>query len=95
MYEVRACKLRERPASAARKFSEYPRRFPRKVELGLLLHSDVVSDQSFMMNTIKALEIAKYANCISRILPGSKNMLHKLNASIDCRATPSKTELFI
>ncbi|GBP35971.1 hypothetical protein EVAR_91522_1 [Eumeta japonica] len=29
MYEVRACKLRERPASAARKFSEYPRRFPR------------------------------------------------------------------
>ncbi|GBO99071.1 Modular serine protease [Eumeta japonica] len=29
MYEVRACKLRERPASATRKFSEYPRRFPR------------------------------------------------------------------
>ncbi|GBP35675.1 hypothetical protein EVAR_75000_1 [Eumeta japonica] len=29
MYEVRACKLRERPASATQKFSEYPRRFPR------------------------------------------------------------------
>ncbi|GBP97810.1 hypothetical protein EVAR_62820_1 [Eumeta japonica] len=29
MYEVRACKLRERPASATQKFSEYPGRFPR------------------------------------------------------------------
>ncbi|GBP83848.1 hypothetical protein EVAR_64113_1 [Eumeta japonica] len=28
-HEVQACKLRERPASAARKFFEYPQRFPR------------------------------------------------------------------
>ncbi|GBP32024.1 hypothetical protein EVAR_21057_1 [Eumeta japonica] len=28
MHEVRACKSRERPASAARKFYEYKRRFP-------------------------------------------------------------------
>ncbi|GBP14446.1 Mitogen-activated protein kinase ERK-A [Eumeta japonica] len=52
---------------------------------GMLLHSDIVPDQSFMMNTMKCHgEISKYVNCISRILPGSKNMLHKLNASIDC-----------
>ncbi|GBP64744.1 hypothetical protein EVAR_56776_1 [Eumeta japonica] len=29
MHEVRACKSRERPASAAQKFYEYPQRFPK------------------------------------------------------------------
>ncbi|GBP60194.1 hypothetical protein EVAR_81339_1 [Eumeta japonica] len=83
MHEVRTCKLRERPASAARKFYEYPRRFP-----------DATRHQIMTMDGYQSMNMHEYTLRLSMVYfmpPRERKRRHQTREHVEIRRCAERT----